>query len=160
MTERDSQNPGDDADMPEVKRKPSRLQRRLEELRGAVARLEADVTAELAGSSKPSRSGRRSSPPGSDVEQELRRVKRELAQRRIELTELRTETARALQRAEQENERLRLELAAAQAFVDGALGSTRPSGVVAGPTEPPAVSGVDAKRRAETLRPRAGGKGG
>lgn len=158
MTSRDSLNPGDDADMPEVKRKPNRVERRLEELRSALARLEADVAAELSGSQRPSnRPGRRSAPP-PDLEQELQRVKRELAQRRIELTELRTETARALQRVEQENDRLRKELAAAQRFLESAL-EARPSGAPGMTSEPPAVSGVDARRR-DTLRPRARSKGG
>jgi hypothetical protein len=147
--------------MPEVKRKPSRVERRLEELKSALQRLETDLAAELSPNRRPSnRPGRRSSPPSGELEQELMRVKRELAQRRIDLTELRTETARSLQRAEQENERLRRELAAAQRFLESALGPARPGDAPEGASEPPAVSGVDSRRRAETLRPRARGKGG
>jgi hypothetical protein len=151
-----------------------RLERRLEEVRSAIEKLETEIGRELYGAGPVgSRAQRKSSPPTSasgSLERELKRVRQELAQRRLELTELRTEAARALQRAEQENERLRAELSASQRLVEGAMGSRRQSGFLNEATtasEPPVASGIEGRRgadgrrtaetrrSAETLRPGA-----
>jgi hypothetical protein len=136
------------------------LLRRIAEARAALDQLEAELSSSPSAKGAP-RNTRRSAPPrGPTAEREVERLRRELAQRRLELTELRTETARALHRAEQENERLKLELADLQRRFDGALGAERRSEIGgAGPTEPPAVSGVEGRQKAETLRPRGRAKG-
>lgn len=146
----------------ELRRVPkgSRLERRLEELRSALEKLETEIGRELHNASQGGgRAHRKSAPPvssNSALERELKRVRQELAQRKVEITELRTEAARALQRAEQENERLRDELATSQRLVEAAIGVRRQSGFLNDRgSEPPANSGVEGRRTAETLRPGA-----
>jgi hypothetical protein len=125
-----------------------------------MEKLEAEIGRELQNDGFSSTPAPRKSlaPNSGGADREMRRVKQELAQRRLELTELRTEAARALQRAEQENERLRAELATTQQLLEAAIGARRQSGFLNDPrsaSDPPVASGIEGRRTAETLRPGA-----
>ena len=99
--------------MPVVKQaadESSQTEARFRAVRSALDALEQDLKRREKSAGKAARRSEESEPRNAafaKLEQELRRTKQELAQRRIELTDVRKEAARALQRAEQENEHLR-----------------------------------------------------
>lgn len=155
----------------------SLLEVRVAAVRSALDALERDLKRREKSAGKATRRSEESDSRNTalaKLEQELRRTKQELAQRRIELSDVRKEAARALQRAEQENERLRQELVVAQRFMQDALSSPPPAAsktrrtsdppkvANAGEGErasTPAASGRKSTQSADTLRPHARTRG-
>lgn len=145
----------------------SDFQSRFEELQRQLAQLKMDVEKGLdraVHSAKPSESEAEPAPSSSGTGQvqtlrdrELRRLKLELLQRKAELTEVRTESARSLQRVELENERLRADLAAMQRSLEEQGSEVRPSGFVTNDDNAgePLQSSRRHRREAETMRPGA-----
>lgn len=155
----------------------SQLDVRIAAVRSALDALERDIKHREKGAGKATRRSEENESRNASLaklEQELRRTKQELAQRRIELSDVRKEAARALQRAEQENERLRQELLVAQRFMQDALSSQPPAASkTRRASEPPkqspaedverastpVASGRKSRQSADTLRPHARTRG-